>query len=132
MEIVGQGFDVSDINRGDITPHQIIILPDPRYRYSEIWKGARIRIVDQVTYAESLRLRRKKLKLMGIKGPYTLPHKFRPISLSLLEKLYWYAQPVFAMSGYKELTVLSCSVLQGGRIVFWDIQTPRSKYAALL
>ena len=40
IEIVGKGFDVSDLNRGQISPHQIIIteLPIRKGLYDEWWK----------------------------------------------------------------------------------------------
>lgn len=35
MEVVGPGFCVSDISRGDVTPHERIRLPRPRYLFSK-------------------------------------------------------------------------------------------------
>jgi hypothetical protein len=134
FEIVGQGFDVADINRGYITPHQRIQVrvPEDRSAYGEIWKGASINIVSQEKYYESVSTRKLNLAKMGLKvHRLQFPRHFKPISLRMLERVDRFAQRIFESYNYAQDVVTSCSILQDDRVIFWDIQTGENKYAAL-
>lgn len=134
FEIVGRGFDVADINRGYITPHQIIKVntPEDRGFYGEIWKRASVSIVSEDEYHNSASIRRANLEKMGLDvSKLQFDQSFSPITLSMLERLDRFAQPVFESYAYAYDIVMSCSILEDGRTVFWDIQTGENKYAAL-
>jgi hypothetical protein len=60
VEVCGPGFDASDLQRGDLTPHEILsVLLSASGEVQEI---KRIRLVDQDAYVESVRLREDKIK----------------------------------------------------------------------
>ena len=57
---------------------------------------------------------------------------FCPMDLSFLERIIFWIQQVeqnglCKRAGYYNL---SCSFETGGRLIFWDIQTPEGKYKA--
>lgn len=135
FEIVGRGFDASDINRGDITPHQIITVERPELRgyYDEIWKRAKVMIINSENYRQTLSIRKQKLLKMNCHFKEDqFEYSYVPISLSLLEKLDRYAQWIFESYKYKGDITISVSVLENGRIVFWDAQTPKEKYRTFI
>lgn len=131
FEIVGRGFDVSDINRGDISPHQIIKLNHPNRRNGEISKNASTYIISDNEYNYSQLCRKEKLNKIGVNTKdLKFDPAFKPISLGLLSILDKYAQRVFKSYNHKEV-VISCTIIENGNIVFWDAQTPRGKYETL-
>lgn len=132
-EIVGQGFDGTDINKGDISPHQVIQinLPEGRGAYGNIWYQANNSIVSNEDYEKSTQLRREKLLKLGLtSGEILIPEKFTPLPLSQLERLDHYAQKVFSHFNYEQEINISATILEDGRIVFWDFQTPDNKSKA--
>ncbi len=61
LEVVGPGFDASDLNRGDITPHEVWnIVCDPGSD-SDLPAAKQISLVDQATYERSVRKRLSKI-----------------------------------------------------------------------
>jgi hypothetical protein len=134
IEIVGQYFDVSDINRGDLSPHQRIVLPDADHRGydGEPWGRASVEIISPEEYGDSVELRREKLARMGINDrDLAFPPQYRPPPLSLLKRIDRLVKPVFAHYRDQE-AVISCSVLGDQRLVFWDVSTPAQMIAAML
>ena len=70
MEIVGKGFDVSDINRGIISPHEQITLDFPRRKgyYNEWWKFASFSFVSEEQYGLDKQIRLMRLYNLGYKN----------------------------------------------------------------
>jgi predicted house-cleaning noncanonical NTP pyrophosphatase (MazG superfamily) len=61
LEIVGPGFDASDLNRGDVTPHEVWdIVCDPGSD-SDLPAAKQTSLVDQATYERSVRKRLNKI-----------------------------------------------------------------------
>ncbi len=154
LEIVGPGFDVSDINRGDVTPHERIrllcyadrVLPAVLSRH----------LVTPEDYAISKRLRLEKIGRSLTTGAPLSPgdlagageEHLRKIDRTLLLDQEAYAPlPESLLRRYVDLVrdlpwrlgwgsqerefVVSASVLPGGsepRMVFWDIVRPSTKY----
>ena len=130
FEIIGSGFDISDINRGDIYPHHVLEfnIPTDRGYYSNLWYKANVKIVSEEEYVGSIILRKKKLEKMGLSvSNVTFPEKYTPISLSKLELIDSYVNIVFEKYGYKRECSITTTILENDRIVFWDIQTPSDK-----
>lgn len=76
VEVVGPGFDASDLQRGDITPHETFAVSlSAEGNISEIKLISR---VDQTAYNESVQARKNKIqkKLQTSPSP-TLAHKIR-------------------------------------------------------
>ena len=61
LEVVGPGFDASDLNRGDVTPHEVWdIVCDPGSD-SDLPAAKQISLGDQATYERSVRKRLNKI-----------------------------------------------------------------------
>lgn len=131
IEILGKGFDISDINKGKLCPHQIIDLPYPiRYGiYREWWKWGDFKYCTQKEYEQSILVRENRLKEFETKQEIEFEVKYRPINLDFFETLLFYIQKIEENNIYHKESFynLSCSWLKDGRIIFWDIQTPRGK-----
>lgn len=61
LEIVGPGFDASDLNRGDITPHETLTLSCDSGADLNLATAKRLSIVDHFEYQQSLRKRLVKI-----------------------------------------------------------------------
>ena len=63
LEVVGPGFDASDLNRGDITPHETIYLPRQKYPSKRVLSEKDIKrtVVKPKGYELSVRLRLAKI-----------------------------------------------------------------------
>lgn len=62
LEVVGHGFDASDIKRGDITPHETIHLPRRTLKEHVLSaKDVRRAVIDSKSYKLSVRLRLAKI-----------------------------------------------------------------------
>lgn len=63
LEVVGPGFDASDLKRGDITPHETIHLPRQRCTGEHILSAKDIRrtVINSRSYKLSVRLRLAKI-----------------------------------------------------------------------
>lgn len=130
IEGVGKGFDVSDLNRGDISPHEIIYFSYPiEYGWqNEWWKYIKIYFVNQEQFEQDKIIRLNKLRKFGLStNDDIFDRQFVPMDYSLIEKLLNYIQ-LIDDNWYKsdEYTV-SISVNPKGKLVFWDIQTPSGK-----
>lgn len=134
IELLGEGFDISDLNKGVISPHEVIDIPFPLVNgyYGEWWKWANIRICTPMEYQDSVAIRKARLKKMGYE--IALPKEFTPVSLELLERSRDHLcriQP-WILKNRPRFVNISCSVLRSNRFIFWDIQTPVGKYKAYL
>jgi hypothetical protein len=133
-EIVGQGFDVSDLNRGDLNPHEIIYL-HPKFDrgyYNNLLFRIKVNIVNENEYLESIKYRIIKLSKMGIPVSKSFFNsKFKSLPLSILEKVDKYTTSIFEYFGYNQELNISLSVTEKNKLVFWDIQNFKNKYEAL-
>lgn len=128
IEMVGQGFDVSDLNRGQISPHQTIIteLPVRMGAYNEWWKFLKYSFATQEEYLRSIDRRITKLISMG----YTVSRRifcpqYKPLPIEKLEILLGYISRINSSVGQDDFCV-SASI-SDHHFIFWDIQTPAGK-----
>jgi len=85
VEVVGPGFDASDLQRGDITPHESFSMS--LTVEGEIASRRLIRRVDQKTYDESVRTRKEKIMTKLETSPtHDLARKIR-MDLGILDDL---------------------------------------------
>lgn len=134
IEILGKGFDISDINKGKVCPHEIIDIPYPiKYGvYEEWWKWAHFRFCTQEEYEQSILVRKKRLKEFKYEKEIEFEAKYKPIDLNSFKTLFSYIQKIENSGIYQKEDYynLSCSCEKSGRIIVWDIQTPRGKLGA--
>ncbi len=130
-EIVGQGFDASDLNRGDINPHQTIYF-NPAYDrgyYNSLLYRINVEIIKYDDYSNSIIERTAKLSRMGISiSEDTFCHQFTPLPFSIIEKLDKYTTNILEYFKYNENVNISLSISENYKIFFWDIQTFENKY----
>lgn len=130
FECVGKGFDVSDLNRGDINPHQTISfrLPIEYGWYNEWWKYSKFHFISEHDYEITKILRLKKLGNLGFFVNENIFNKqYKPLSKSLVEILIKYAELIYNSLINENDFVVSCSIDDINKVVFWDIQTPIGK-----
>lgn len=134
IEILGRGFDISDLNKGKIAPHQYADIPYPieKGTYGEWWKWAVFYFCGQKEYEHSITLRKKRLKEFHSQCEINFDPSYRPADLCFYEKVFEIvdrlegAWPDQSMPFYN----VSCSCLKNGRLICWDIQTPKGKLRA--
>lgn len=134
IECVGKGFDVSDLNRGDIAPHQIITFDIPiEYGWhNEWWKYTRFQFASDCSFNASKDVRLKKLAKLGLNANSQIFSKaYNPLSLSQIEKLMEYSKLIISSLTDENEFVVSCSIDENSKFVFWDIQTPVGKLKIL-
>lgn len=128
IEIVGKGFDVSDLNRGQICPHQSILtnLPIQKGYFNEWWKYLKFSFCSPEEYERSKIKRTKKLLNMGYTDTSNLyDTKYSPLPFEQLNKLLEYITSIYNNISENNYCV-SCSIVDN-KFVFWDIQTPNGK-----
>jgi len=128
IEIVGKGFDASDLTRGRISPQQIITtaLPIRMGAYNEWWKFLKFTFQSETEYQSSKERRIQKLTEMGYDVSYDIfPQRYQPLPLGKLEELLSYISYIYDSMGMDDYCVAS-SIYQG-HYVFWDIQTAKNK-----
>lgn len=134
IEILGEGFDVSDLNKGKISPHEYIDVPYPIHYgiYHDWWKWAKFYFCSQLKYEESIILRKKRIKEFKTSYNTFFPSTFHPVDERFLEKIFFYIDIVEEKGKYNHVDFynISCSYEKSGRIIFWDIQTPNGKQNA--
>lgn len=134
MEIMGRGFDISDINKGKIRPHEIIDIPYPICygAYGDWWKWAEFYYCTQKEYEESIVIRKERLKMFRSNTEVTFDKVFRPADKSFIERIFLMIQQVEDDRLWRRTRFynLSCSFELGGRVICWDIQTPGGKEEA--
>jgi hypothetical protein len=135
LECVGRGFDTSDLNRGDMNPHQSIIfqLPIEYDWYSEWWKYAKFEFIANSAYEESKYIRLRKLHNLGLMANTNIfDSTYKPLPLYFIERLMEYAIKLYDKFVDEDYFVVSCSILENNKIVFWDIATPKGKIETFL
>ncbi len=134
IEVLGRGFDISDINKGKIRPHEIIDIPYPVCygAYGDWWKWAGFCYCTQREYEESLIIRKERLKRLLSDTEVNFDEIFRPVDISFVERILSMIQQIESDSiwGRTGFYNLSCSFELGGRVICWDIQTPEGKTQA--
>lgn len=128
IEIVGQGFDVADLNRGQISPHQTIVTERPirMGAYNEWWKFLRYSFTTQEDYVQSVNNRMEKLSQMGYRVTEQLFFpQYRPLPMEWLEELLDYVSRIGSQVDRDDFCV-SCSI-SDNHFIFWDVQTPEGK-----
>ena len=134
FECVGRGFDVASINRGDISPHEIIQfrLPIEYGWYNEWWKYAKFDFVSEALFEKSKHIRLKKLNHIGLTADIAIFDRiYRPLPYSQIEKLLMYCDVIDNEISNESVFVVSCSILENQEVVFWDISTPSGKMRIL-
>ena len=129
IECVGRGFDTSNLNRGDMNPHQTILFQFPlEYGYySEWWKFAKFDFITESKFMECKQIRLKNLHDIGIYADDNIfDSLYKPLSIFWIERLIKYSKKLYDLIDEREF-VVSCSILENNEIVFWDIATPKGK-----
>ena len=130
IESVGQGFDVSDINRGDITPQEIIHLNYPVEMgwQNEWWKFGEFNFVSKEQFEMDKKIRLNKLKKFGLNPNEEIFNKsYQPLDYSLITQLIEHVNSIDEKWDKSNEYTVSISMNTDGRLVFWDIQTPAGK-----
>ena len=134
LEIVGKGFDISDINKGEICPHEVIDIPFPVYygAYGDWWKWARFYFCTQQEYENSVFIRKERLGRLGTESGAMFYKSFKPVGTEFVERIFGIIQRIEVHEVWKrkEFYNVSCSFELGGRVICWDIQTPEGKTEA--
>lgn len=134
LEIVGRGFDVSNLNRGIIHPHQIIwgSIPTNFGWNNEWWKYINNDICKDETFQKSKVVRYNELISMGLSCKFdTFDIVYNPLPYDIIEQIFFYSNKIYKEFMDSDDFVISCSVLQNSNLVFWDIQTPQDKIKIL-
>jgi hypothetical protein len=145
LEIVGPGFDASDLKRGDVTPHEQVRLTV---------EAGEIRVIDRMVASAELQATARAIRLEKIARllactPAKVDHKLRqrgetmlldeatypPIPLELIEVAVQHAvrlEPELKRHDLSaEPVMLSLSFIgRRARPVFWDVMWPRARYSA--
>lgn len=130
IECVGRGFDVSDLNRGDISPQESISFSYPiEFGWqNEWWKYITLNFVNQNQFNNDKLIRLKKLRNFGLNPSKNIfDSEFVPMDYSLIEKLIYYIQSIDKNWSKSDEYIVSISMNIDGNLVFWDIQTPEGK-----
>lgn len=142
LEAVGPGFDASDLNRGDITPHEVLILPGlgsatplkheivsgSDYSHSVDLRlkkiAARVGVVEEVVGGA-----RRYLEAQGHDILLTHLNTYVPIGPTHVREALGTASKLSESGVAKPPFILSMSwVDRGTRFVCWDITRPATKY----
>lgn len=130
IESVGKGFDVSDLNRGDISPQESMVFNYPvKYGWqNEWWKYIKINFVNQEQFDQDKFIRMNKLRKFGLNPSEDIFDKnFIPMDYCLIEKLLYYLNLIDEIWDKSDEYTISISMNANGKLVFWDIQTPLGK-----
>ncbi len=130
IESVGKGFDVSDLNRGDISPQENISFNFPiEYGWqNEWWKYTKMNFVNQEQFNQDKLIRLNKLNKFELDSNENIFDKsFIPMDYSLIEKLLKYINSIDESWNKSDEYIVSISMNANGKLVFWDIQTPIGK-----
>lgn len=130
IECVGKCFDISDINRGDISPQESIYFnyPIDMGWQNEWWKFINIDLVNQDEFNNDKVIRLNKLRNFGLTVDESIfDNQFIPLDYGLIEKLINYIDTIDSSWDKSDEYIVSVSMNFDGRLVFWDIQTPKGK-----
>ena len=128
VELVGKGFDGSDLNRGNVSPHEIITLENPiRMGWQqEWWKFIKVWICSHKQFLKSKNVRMNKLSSMGIQANDALfDERYVPLPYNYLEQLILYIKALNNVVSVN--SVVAASILENGDFVFWDIHEEKDK-----
>ena len=155
LEIVGPGFDASDLQRGNISPHEIYeINKYDLYDISNKYNFLRKKIVGEKEYKRSVEVRLRKIWKFLVKRSliedeeystykavdYLVKNNFylflnnmdtyKPISIKYLNIVAEYLKrvPIEFFKGQDEFVLSMSFLYPSNRIVFWDIVWPKLKY----
>lgn len=134
IEIVGKGFDVSDLNRGNISPQELITSKYPIENgwNNEWWKFLKFNYSNNIKFEADKKLRIKKLSEFGLNVDETIfDSKFVPLPIEKLEKLLECIQSIDGNWVKSDEYIVSVSINDNNKLVFWDIQTPKGKMKIL-
>ena len=134
IECVGKGFDVSDLNMGNVSPHERICFNYPiEYGWqNEWWKFIKLEIVSEQEFQNDKIVRVNKLKSFGlILNDKIFDNEFQPLPYHLVESLIEYIQIIDDNWDKSDEYIVSISMNIDGKLVFWDIQTPNGKMRIL-
>jgi len=135
IECVGRGFDTSNLNRGDMNPHQSILfqLPFEYGYYSEWWKFAKFKFISESEFEKCKYIRLNKLHDLGLDTSENIfDLSYKPLSMYWIERLMDYSIILYNHLINEKEFVVSCSILENHEIVFWDIATPKGKLETFL
>lgn len=124
FEILGKGFDISDLNRNDIQPHQIIKLENIFFEslFDDRINHENDKVCSKKLYNDSIEKRTKKLLKLNINvSNENFNLKYEKIPKEILNKIFIQIRKVLLVNKEKNLTI-STSILKDGRMIFWDIQ----------
>lgn len=128
IEIVGRGFDASDLTRGRCSPHEIIVseLPVRSVNNSQWWKYIDVSIHADV-YQKSKSRRMEQLRMMGYTDLENIfDNHYMPIPFGYLEKLLYYIDRIDSYLQYGKEYCVACAIYDG-KYIFWDVQSPHTK-----
>lgn len=134
IETVGKGFDVSDLNRGDITPQESLTFYYPiEYGWqNEWWKYTKIKLVDKDKFNEDKLIRLNKLKNLKVSATKDIfDENYKQMDVSLIEKLLKYIEVIDKNWDISDEYTTSISMNSNGKLIFGDIQTPKGKQKIL-
>ena len=135
IEILGEGFDISDINKGKIIPHEYIDLSYPiEYgEYKEWWKWASFSFCSQNEYINSIKIRKKRLNEFKVEC-INFNKSYKPLDLGFIEIIISTIEKIYDFIENKNIDFcnLSCSYEKNKKFICWDIQTPKGKLRAYL
>ena len=135
IECVGKGFDVSDLNRGNISPHESIYFDYPiEFGWqNEWWKFIKISFTSSNQFQSDKFSRLKKLNDFGLNPSLDIfDDKYKPLPFDIVEKLIYYILKIDENWMLSDEYVVSISMNIDGKLVFGDIQTPSGKMKILL
>ena len=136
MEFLGCGFDISDINKGKIVPHERIDIPYPiSYGANgEWWKWAHFWFCADSEYRKSIAIRKQRLQELQEDNNIIFSISFNPVSKDIIECIIgWIKKVEDGWEGEKpDFYNLSCSFQKDGKGICWDIQTPKGKMDAYI
>jgi hypothetical protein len=158
-EITGPGFDASDLQRGDISPHEVFAIS--LGNNGRIRRSQQVYQADNFTYQESKQARRDKVRrkinnaptptlavairrglLRGrgqrVRARVTCPQEYQPISRELVHRTIRAIVRSGVIDAFQQktgvwfpLNFATSFIETGARQVYWDIVSPQLKFAGL-
>ena len=124
-EIVGKGFDASDMTRGFIDPHQIVTVKENSDDGSIMIYNNEVMSDDD--FRNSKITRTEFLLKSGYNvNEQTFTESYEPMNLDEIHRLSTYAIEIMNAYDYSDI-VISCVLTIDSRFIFWDIQHPKEK-----
>lgn len=140
VELLGAGFDASDLKWGEITPHEVFLVPRHGGGPADL-RDARVRLVDEAGYRASVQHRLDKVERLagpgGVDGETGRLRDGRPYAEVTADQLWGIVTTMRRLVdglpgvGAPEpplATYMNCPSPTPGRSVWWDVVWPRLKY----